>query len=99
MLAIAIILLYSYLGSVNAGLNPAITVRPENETLQANDTEDSIEVFESLGYAPDNLPYLDPTLPFVGKEGDVNRYHSIKSESLDLLLSASQTWRFILDMK
>ena len=34
MLAIAIILLYSYLGSVNAGLNPAIPVRPGNETLQ-----------------------------------------------------------------
>ena len=28
-------------------------------------------MFESLGYAPDNLPFLDPTLPFVGREGDV----------------------------
>ena len=77
MLAIAIILLYSYLVSVNAGLNPAIPVRSENETLQANDTEDSIEVFESLGYAPDNLPFLDPTLPFVGREGDVRNVTDI----------------------
>ena len=68
---VLLLLLYSYLGSVDVWLSPAIPVKPENEALEMNDSVVSIELPQNLTYAPHNLPFLDPTLPFVGRESDV----------------------------
>jgi len=76
MLAV-VFLLYSYLCNVNVWLNPAIPVKPENEALEMNDSVVSIELLQSLRYVPHNLPYLDPTLPFVGRERDVRNVTDI----------------------
>jgi len=70
MLAVAL-LLYSYRGSVDVWLSPAIPVKPENEASEMNDSVVSIELPQNLTYAPHNLPFIDPTLPFVGRESDV----------------------------
>ena len=61
-------LLYSLLGIMNGKVNSGVKL--ENETIEIN-TTDSIALFENLAYAPHNLPFLDPTLPFVGRENDV----------------------------
>ena len=71
MLFAVALLLYSYHGSVDVWLSPAIPVKPENEALEMNDSVVSIELPQNLTYAPHNLPFLDPTLPFVGRESDV----------------------------
>ena len=76
MLAVTL-LLYSYCGSVDVWLSPAIPVKPETEALEMNDSVVSIELPQNLRYAPHNLPFLDPTIPFVGREGDVRNVTDI----------------------
>ena len=63
-------LLYSVLGIINGKVNSGVPVKSKDETLEIN-TTDSIALFENLAYAPHNLPFLDPMLPFVGRENDV----------------------------
>ena len=74
---VLLLLLYSYLGSVDVWLSPAIPVKPENEALEMNDSVVSIELLQNLRYAPHNLPFLDPSLPFVGRESDVRNVTDI----------------------
>ena len=66
-------LLYSVLGIMNGKVNSGVPVKLENEI----NTTDSIALFENLAYAPHNLPFLDPTLPFVGRENDVAKITNI----------------------
>ena len=70
------VLLYSLLGNTNLNVNSGVPVKPENETLERN-TTDSIALTENLAYAPHNLPFLDDTLPFVGRENDVRNVTNI----------------------